>query len=428
MLSGRDGVSRTSAETASSSSGSGTTSSGESGLSEVRQERDKSVFEAAMGLNHFVLVAAWTSIAALILVFVNEFTNNAIPTWGIFTVLLFGHFVLLLVVMRILRLVLRSLLPKNDAERSTQKWHQANEKRIPLIQYTVYNVSWVFGVSFLLVIVEVLALLYYEGLVPIYACLLPIYLLSGLALINSMLCRSTSVMGMLSWLAIFSQTLLYNIKEMTETSNLLTWTQVLLPALILVALWLVAVLFIWLQYLRGFYHLHQYQVECLVLYFFAGSAFFLSAYGLLSLLNGQEIFGAVPDMQFATGSAIVGACAFFAGLSIAIDNVVRAAIDRMGGERPRTLVRTASGGWDVDWNNSHQNYLLTGDIESAKFSHLVSSGERGCGCCASLELVTRNTLCGFGEGRDTFNERNSDDEETTPLRAPSRDNRDRDRI
>jgi hypothetical protein len=235
-------------------------------------------------------------------------------------------------------------------------------------------------------------------------------------------------MGILSWLAIFSQTLLYNIKEMSETSDLLTWTQVLLPALILVALWLVAVLFIWLQYLRGFYHLHQYQVECLVLYFFAGSAFFLSGYGLLSLLNGQEIFGAVPDMQFATGSAIVGACAFFACLSIAIDIVVRAAIDRMGGERPRTLVRTASGGWDVDWNNSHQNYLLTGDIESAKFSHLVSSGERGCGCCASLELVTRNTLCGFGEGRDTFNERNSDDEETTPLRAASRDNRDRDRI
>jgi len=54
LLSGRDGVSRTSAETTSSSSGSGTTSSGETGLSEVRQERDKSVFEAVIGLNHFL--------------------------------------------------------------------------------------------------------------------------------------------------------------------------------------------------------------------------------------------------------------------------------------------------------------------------------------------------------------------------------------
>ena len=135
-----------------------------------------------MGLNHVVLVAAWTAIVALILVFVNEFTSNAIPSWGIFLVLLFGHFVLFLVVLRILRLVLHSLLPKNDAERATQKWHQANEKRIPLIQYTVYNVGWVFGVSFLLVLVEVLALLYYEGSAPLYACLVPIYILSGTAL------------------------------------------------------------------------------------------------------------------------------------------------------------------------------------------------------------------------------------------------------
>lgn len=410
------------------SDGGGTppTSSATSGASSSTdfrtQDRDKSVYEAALGLNHFVLVAAWTSIAALILVFINEFTNNAIPSWGIFTVLFFGHFVLLLVVMRILRLILRSLLPKNDAERSTQKWHQANEKRIPLIQYTVYNVSWIFGVSFLLVIIEVLALLYYEGVAPVYASLAPIYLLTGVALINSVLCRSTSLVGALTWGALFTQTLLYNLKEVASTADLLTWTEVLIPAFAVIVMWLVVVLFIWIQYLRSVYHLHQYQVECLVLYFLAGSAFFVSGYGLMAYLEGQEIFGAVPDQKFATGAAIVGACFFFSGLSIAMDNIVRAAIDRMGGERPRTLVRTAGGSWDVDWNNSHQNYLIMGDIESAKFKHLVGSGERGCGCCASLELVARNTVCGFGEFGEggAFSDRNSDEEgasETAPLRG-----------
>ena len=400
------------------SNATGSTTSGS--LIGVQQERDKSVVEAAMGLNHVVLVAAWTSIAALILVFVNEFTDNAIPSWGIFTVLLFGHFVLLLVVMRILRLILRSLLPKNDAERSTQKWHQANEKRIPLIQYTVYNVSWVFGVSFLLVLVEIFAMLYYLGLAPVYAPLVPIYLLTGVALTNSIICRSTSLIGALTWAAALTQTLLYNLKAVEDTSALLTWTVVLVPTFFLVSMWIVAVLFIWLQYLRGAYHLREYQAECLGLYFLAGAAFFLAAYGLLAYLQGDEIFGAVPDQKLATGAAIVGACAFFAGLSIAVDHIVRAAVERMGGERPKTLVRTAGGGWDVDWNNTYQNYVITGDIESAKFSHLGGSGEKGCGCCATIELVTRNTLlCGFGEDREGFDDRNSDeDSETTPLARP----------
>lgn len=393
---------------------SNSTSSSAVSAVEWQKQRDTSIVEACLGLNHVVLVAAWTAIVAIILVFVNEFTSNAIPSWGIFLVLLFGHFVLFLVVLRIMRLVLHSLLPKNDAERATQKWHQANEKRIPLIQYTVYNVGWVFGVSFLLVLVEVLALLYYEGSAPLYACLVPIYLLSGAALLISIVCKSTSLIGAVSWASILAQTLLYNLKvEEAYNGTSLSWTDVLIPADVFVLVWIAVVLYVWVQYLRSVFHLHQYQMESLALYFLAGSAFVLALVALTAYLdNDAEVFGLVPDVKFATGAALVGACAFFAGLSIAVDNVLRSAIERMGGERPRTLVKTVGGSWDVDYQNTHQNFLITGDIESSKFAYLaVNTGERSCGCCSSLELVTR-PIFGFGD-----EEEGGQADESTPLRS-----------
>ena len=393
-----------------SSSGSESTTFSEN-LS--HRERDKHVLEATQSLTYFVVIAAWTVIVVMILVFVNEFTANAIPAWGIFAVLFLGHFILFLVVIRIMRLILRSLLPKNDAEKATQKWHQANEKRIPLIQYTVYNVSWVFGVSFLLVITELLALLYYENLAPVYASLVPIYLLSGAALVNSILCRSTSLAGAISWAAILVQTILYHVKvEEAFNGTALNWTEVLIPAFVFLSFWIGVVVYVWVQYLRGHLHLHQYQMESLSLYFLAGAAAFVSLYGLMSFLNGQEVFGSVSDEKFATGAALVAVCAFFIGLSIAVENIIRAAIERMGGERPKALVKTGNGGWDLDYDNAHHNYVVTGDIESAKFPNSVDPGaEKSCGCCSSLELVTRRTLFGFSEGNL------SGDDEAAPLRS-----------
>ena len=398
-----------------------TTESSTSTASFSNKERDKYVLEATQSLNHFVVIAAWTAIVAMIFVFVNEFTDNAIPTWSIFAVLFFGHFLLFIVVIRIMRLILRSLLPKNDAEKATQRWHQANEKRIPLIQYTVYNVSWIFGASFLLVIIEILALLYFENIAPVYASLVPIYLFSGAALMNSILCRSTSWAGALSWALIFAQTILYHIKEEEAYNGTsLNWTEVLIPAFVFIISWIGIIIYVWIQYLRSYLHLQQYQMESLSLYFLAGAAAFVSLYGLMSFLNQQEVFGNVSDEKFATGAALVAICAFFIGLSIAVENIIRATIERMGGERPKALIKTSNGGWDMDYDNAFQNYVITGDIESTKFSHLVNSDdkEKSCGCCSSLELVTRRTLFGFSEGRG------DSDEESMPLTRGGSSDRD----
>lgn len=391
------------------------TASGSPSDADSHKDRDHNVVDATTGLNHVILVAAWTVIIALILVFINEFTDKAIPSWGIIASLLFGHFILFLVIIRIMRLILRSLLPKNDVERATQKWHQANEKRIPLIQYTVYNVSWIFGVSFLLVLTEILALLNDQGLAPVYAALIPLYLLSGAALCNSVVCRSTSLIAAFTWTLILAQLVMYNIKvEEVYNDTDLPWILVLVPALALVSVWVTAFAFIWAQFIRGAFHLHQYQMESLTLYLVAGSAFLVSLVALQAALQGVAVFtsSSSSDEKISAGSALAGACAFFAGLSITIDHVLREALSRMGGERPQALVRSRDGGWYVDEYRTHQNWVLTGDVESSK----ISSGERekGCGCCGSLELVTRSGL-----GVD---EQYSEDEET-PLTRGSQGSR-----
>jgi hypothetical protein len=86
-------------------------------------------------------------------------------------------------------LVLKSLVAKNEQERQTARWHQANEKRIPLIQFLMYNLSWILGISAVLVVVEILVYLETYGYVPTYSFLVPIYIVIGFALLSALICR-----------------------------------------------------------------------------------------------------------------------------------------------------------------------------------------------------------------------------------------------
>jgi hypothetical protein len=153
-----------------------------------QERRDRYVIDAVQGLNYILLITAWTIIVALALVFVNEYTAN-IPVWSIFLVLWIGHFILFIVFVHMIRQMLRSLLAKNDAERLTQRWHQANERRIPLIQYLMFHLLWALGISFMLVIFEILLYLSLIDAVPSYVPLVPVYVVALISFSNSLVCR-----------------------------------------------------------------------------------------------------------------------------------------------------------------------------------------------------------------------------------------------
>lgn len=153
-----------------------------------QERRDKYVTDAVHGLNHILLVAAWSIILALVLVFTNEYVG-VIPLWSIFMILWIGHFIVFVIFLNMIRQMLRSLLAKNDAERLTQRWHQANERRIPLIQYLMFHLLWTLGISFMLVIFEILLYLSLVGMAPSWSPLVPAYIVVAISFSNSLVCR-----------------------------------------------------------------------------------------------------------------------------------------------------------------------------------------------------------------------------------------------
>lgn len=132
-----------------------------------------------------------------ILLLVNCVYQNVIPIWALFLVLWLGHGWLFVVVCSSVSYIFKSLqkfsspkLPSNVNEsRSTQQWHQANEKLIPLIQYTMYNHAYILSASLVAVTCEILIYLSILSIVPEYSFLVPIYIVVGIAFSNALLCK-----------------------------------------------------------------------------------------------------------------------------------------------------------------------------------------------------------------------------------------------
>lgn len=132
-----------------------------------------------------------------ILLLVDCIYLNVIPLWAIFLVLWLGHGLLFLVVCSSVSFIFKSLqkfstskISSNVNEsRSTQQWHQANEKLIPLIQYTMYNHAYILSASLVAVMCEVLIYLSTLSIVPEYSFIVPIYVAVGIAFSNALLCK-----------------------------------------------------------------------------------------------------------------------------------------------------------------------------------------------------------------------------------------------
>jgi hypothetical protein len=180
----RPGTPRTSSER-----GGGITLEAASEIGDGIDVRDKHVADAVENLYLVVVICAVALFAALCVEVINCFVPGSMPTWTLFLFLWVGHFVLLIVLFQSVKHMLHAMISKSTRERFSQKWHQANERRIPLIQYAVYHIGWIFGLSFALVITEIIAYLAVVGVIPAYAAFIIPYIIIGGALSNSLVCR-----------------------------------------------------------------------------------------------------------------------------------------------------------------------------------------------------------------------------------------------
>lgn len=151
--------------------------------------RDKMAAAAVQSLLYIVVIAAVTIISVLIVEIANAFTRDSVPIWVPFLIFWIGHIVVGGTIYQSIRYMLQAMVSKSNRERFSQKWHQANERRIPLIQFTVFNLAWIFGLSFALVIAEVLALLACLNIVPVVCAFIIPYVIVSIAISNSLLCR-----------------------------------------------------------------------------------------------------------------------------------------------------------------------------------------------------------------------------------------------
>lgn len=197
--------------------------------------KDHYVIRAVEHLHGILYVVSWTVLFVLLLLFVNEFVGRAIPLWAIFFVLWIGHILLVVVAGSSIQLVLDSMTTDGDEERTTAQWHQINERRIPLIQYLMYNLAWVLWISLILWIFEILVFLNTLSMVESYSYLVPIYLVSGMAIMTAILCRSSALSVTITWLLILITAILINVKLVYPDT--VEYSDILLPTFILLSYW-----------------------------------------------------------------------------------------------------------------------------------------------------------------------------------------------
>ena len=321
--------------------------------------RDERLKLSADGLYYLFLIAAWTTILALLLTFINLY-NGAIPLYAVFIIFWTGHVLLIFMMLRILRSMILSVIGTGKLE-STHRWHLANERRFPLLQYLLFQISWILGISAVLFVFEILLYLYYSDAVTLSAVTVPIYILSSICLLNSMLCKNYTWHAAAAWFLVLIQCILINLKQ---THNITDDYELLLaPTYLLIHVWMAMSTWTFLNYYLAFYELKTWQLESLILYIIGFTILFLSTYSYGKYLDGNTLDGLSYE-KISLALALISVCLLSAAIGKVVFNHLEMVTKRMGAERPKKILRVDTGGWDIDEDNNFDNNFLVGEIDT----------------------------------------------------------------
>ena len=162
-----------------------------------RGKRQNYIEYAVSQLQIIAYLAVFILLTIQALVLVNCVRQYTIPVWALFLVLWLGHGCLFVITIISISNIFKSMQKCNSMRppitghdtRIAQQWHHANEKLIPLIQYTMYNHACILSISFTLLICEILVYLSIHLVVPAYSFLFPIYVVAGFSLSNAFICK-----------------------------------------------------------------------------------------------------------------------------------------------------------------------------------------------------------------------------------------------
>ena len=325
--------------------------------------RDQSMRKGVYCLYYIYVTITWASLISLTLYFTDLYAHNVIPLFAVFIPLWLGHVVYLIIIFQCFYHIFQAILaPSKELqsnERFTPKWQQMNQKRIPLIQFTLYHLGWITGVAIIFLTCEIL--LYYQtiSVIPSYSVLIPMYFLTCILLSNSLVCKSTSLHQIICWLLIFITLVLINVKLVRNASYSY---YIVFIAIFKLFLYLAAkALYIFINYLNGYYLLEFYQVVASVTYFFAFMTLFFSVFCYAGYLEGYSYHG-YSNLKIAVGLLICGLALIYAVLSKIFSTYLDDKIIQLGADKPQKLTKLPTGGWDVDHDNYMEYNILLGEI------------------------------------------------------------------
>ena len=162
-------------------SSSNNSSSSSVGGTKEQERRDKCIFDAFQGLRYIMLSVSWTILITLLLIFVDEFTND-FPIWSYFLVIWLSQLMLVFVITKIIREIIRSLTYKGKDKQREVRWNDANGRRIPLMQYLIFQLVKIICTLFIAIIFEILLILYLYGVIESsWICIVPLIIFTMVA-------------------------------------------------------------------------------------------------------------------------------------------------------------------------------------------------------------------------------------------------------
>lgn len=333
---------------------------------------------------------AQSSMAALLLLVVYEYTQSVKLSF-VFYLLLVGQTICMVQIGRVVHCAVQPLVQFDvtpliaqsrrdrrtwtDEERArwseTMQWQNENAELLLLLQKTVVAALWLFVIIACLMSAEMTALWGNDD----YSWIIPLYVIGGIRLFNSVVCVSMPIMEISSWLLAISFLVIYNIKKANYSTVSWSWTSI--PLYVLLGAWTVFTGYTLAEYLLGIVALRTRQVEALGLYLLS-FILLLSCIGTFDseMAAGADTHGASSLLLF------FGVGLLFLGMHISTMEALDTLVKRSGAFRPLPLTQEGggtTGNWSVDEEKMARYSILIGeyDLRGASGNASGSGGHRG---------------------------------------------------
>ena len=178
-----------------------------------------------------------------------------------------------------------------------------------------------------------------------------------------------------------------------------SWAIVFIPIFVLVTIWLSIFIYVLFMNCMSMFMLRKHQLEAVICYCLAVIGAIVALVMFL-VSQGQDEESARQSGEIGTSLLLLAEFLFFVGIVKATDVTISLAIERMGSDRPQSLVRSEAG-WDIDPTRSFEQYPFIGEIETIR---PLPSDEGGqmmlpfCGCCVNMTVM--DLLGGGGTSRN----------------------------